>query len=95
MSIDSMPMDSISIVFGREGSPGASMSVGRPSQQISIKNGRPLAGMKPGGMSPRDASATSMMLAMSARLFQLPRLKRISQGAVLGGKNINSKSDTA
>jgi hypothetical protein len=43
------------------------MSAGRPSQQISNKNGRPLAGMYPGGMSIRNATATSMMLAMSVR----------------------------
>jgi hypothetical protein len=30
--------------------------------------GRPLAGMKPGGMSARDANATSVRPAMSVRL---------------------------
>ena len=76
----SMPMDSISMESC------ASMPAGRPSQQTSIENGRPLAGMNPAGMSARDANATSMMLAMSVRLFRLPGLKRISQDVILGGE---------
>jgi hypothetical protein len=56
------------------------VSAERPSQQISIKNGRPVAGMNPGGMSIREAIAASMMPAMSVRLLRLPELKRISQG---------------
>lgn len=72
-----------------------SMSVERSSQQISIKNGRPLAGMNPGGMSMRDANATSMMLAMSVRVLRLPELKRISQGGIFLDANFTSKSETA
>jgi hypothetical protein len=67
------------------------MSAGRPSQQISNENGRSLAGMNPGAMRPRDANATSIMLAMSACLFRLPRLKRISVGVVLGPKILPAK----
>jgi hypothetical protein len=40
--------------------------------------------MNPGGMSARDANATSMMLAMSVRLLRLRGLKRISDGVFLG-----------
>jgi hypothetical protein len=54
------------------------MPAGRPSGQISIENGRPLAGMNPGGMSARETNAISMMLAMSVRLHRLPEIKRIS-----------------
>ncbi len=67
------------------------MSEGRPSLHISIKNGRSLAGMKPGGMNTRDANATSMMLAMNVRRFRLPGLKRISQDSWRG--NFTSKSE--
>jgi hypothetical protein len=49
--------------------------------------------MNPGGMSTRDANATSMMLAMSHRLFRLPGLKRVSQDSWRG--NFTSKSKTA
>jgi len=69
-----------------EGSTWASMSAERPSQQISIENGLPLAGMNPGGMSAREANATSMMLAMSVRTFRLPGLKRSPTGLFLAGK---------
>jgi hypothetical protein len=65
------------------GSSCASTPAGRPSQQISIENRRSLAGMNPGGMSTRDANATSMMLAISVRLLRLPRFKRISQSVIL------------
>jgi hypothetical protein len=65
--------------FACAGSACASMSTASPSQQISIEKGQPLAGMNPGGMSTRDANATSMMPAISVRLFRLRRLKRISQ----------------
>jgi hypothetical protein len=67
----------------REGSTCASTPAGRPSQQISIENGQPLVGMNPGGISTRDANATSMILAMSVRRFRLPRLNRISQSIFL------------
>jgi hypothetical protein len=60
------------------------MSAGKPSQQISIENGRSLAGMNPAGISARDANATSSMLAMSVRLLRLRGLKRISHGVTLG-----------
>jgi hypothetical protein len=40
--------------------------------------------MNPGGMSAREANATSMMLAMSVRLIRVRGLKRISGGVVLG-----------
>ena len=59
-------------------------TAGRASQHISIENGRSLAGMKPAGMSARDANATSMMPAMSVCLFRLQGAKRISQGAIIG-----------
>jgi hypothetical protein len=59
------------------------MAAGKPSQQISIENGRSPAGMNPGGMSARNASATSMMLAMSVRLLRSRGLKRISHGFIL------------
>jgi hypothetical protein len=42
--------------------------------------------MKPGGMSNRDANATSSMLAMSGRLFRLLSLERISRGVALSGR---------
>jgi hypothetical protein len=60
------------------GSPCASIPGEKSSQQISIENGRSLAGMNPGGTSARDANATSSMLAMSVRLLRLRGLKRIS-----------------
>jgi hypothetical protein len=85
--IDSGDMESTPMASACAGSPGASMSAGKPSQQISIENGRSLAGMNPGGMSARDASAASMMLAMSIRLLRLRGLKRISQGVILGGES--------
>ena len=91
----SMPMDCMPMESACGGSTCASMSAERPSKQISIKNGRPLAGMKPGGMSTRDANATSMMPAMNVRLYRLPGLKRISQGVILDGGNFTSKSETA
>ena len=69
----------------------ASMSAGRPSQQISSENGRPLAGMNPGGINTRNANATSMMLAMSVRLFRLQRLKRISRAQFLARKFYHQK----
>jgi len=86
--MESMDMDSASISIGSEGEGSlcASISAGRPSQQISSESGWPLAGMKPGGMRPRDRNATSMMLAMTVRLFDLPRLKRISRAYSWRGK---------
>jgi len=92
-AIESAGMGSIPMESACEGSTCASMSAGRPSQQISIENGQPLAGMNPGGMSTRDANATSMMLAMNIRLFRLPGLKRISEDSWRG--NFISKSETA
>jgi hypothetical protein len=89
MSMDSMPIES-----AREGSTCASRPAGRPSQQIWIENGQPLAGMNPGGMSARDANATSMRLAMSVRLFRLAGLKRISQSVILGGEFYQQKRNS-
>jgi hypothetical protein len=86
--MDSMSMESIGMESACEGSTCASMSAGRPSQQISIENGRSVAGMNPGGMSARDANATSMRLAMSVGLFRLQGLKRISQGAIVSAEII-------
>jgi hypothetical protein len=60
------------------------MSAGKPSQQIWIENGRSPASMNPGGMSARNANATSMMLANSVRLRRSRALKRISHGIILG-----------
>jgi hypothetical protein len=40
--------------------------------------------MKPGGMNMRDANATSMMLAMSNRLFRWLSLERISHRVLFG-----------
>jgi hypothetical protein len=71
------------------------MSAGKPSQQISIENGRSFAGMNPGGMSAREASATSMMLVMSVRLLCLPGLKPISHRVILGRRDFTRKSETA
>jgi hypothetical protein len=67
---------------------------GNPSQQISSENGRSFAGMNPGGMSTRNANATSMMPAMSIRLFRLHRLKRVSRGANLGAEILPAKRNT-
>jgi hypothetical protein len=67
------------------------MSAGRPSQQISSENGRSLAGINPGGINTRNANATSMVLAMSLRLFRLQRLKHISQRTMLGREILPAK----
>jgi hypothetical protein len=48
--------------------------------------------MNPGGMSTRNANATSMMLAMSVRLFRLRGLKRISQRAIIAGEILPAKT---
>ena len=85
-------IESAAIECACGGSTCASMSAGRSSQQISIENGRSFAGMNPGGMSTRDANATSMMLAISVRLFRLPGLKRISQAVILGGGILPAKA---
>jgi hypothetical protein len=85
---ESMPLESACV-----GSPRASMSAGKPSQQISIENGRSLAGMNPGRMSARDANATSMMLARSVCLRRLRGLKRISPGLILGRGDFTHKSE--
>jgi hypothetical protein len=82
--MDSEDMESMPMESACAGSPCASTSAGKPSQQISIENGRSLAGMNPSGMSARDANATSMMLAMTVRLRRLLELKRISHGVFLG-----------
>ena len=84
--MDVMSMESMSVESACAGSTCASMSTEGASQQISSENGRSLAGMNPGGMYTRSANATSMMLAMSVRLFRLQRLKRVSQAAILGGE---------
>jgi hypothetical protein len=68
------------------------MSAGRPSQQISIENGRSVAGMNPGGTRARDTNATSTMLAMSVRPFRWQGLKRISQSAILGAEILPAKA---
>jgi hypothetical protein len=39
--------------------------------------------MNPAGTSAPEANATSMMLAMSVRLFRLQGLKRISRSVIL------------
>jgi hypothetical protein len=71
------------------------MPAGSPSEQISIQSDRPLAGMNPGGMSTRDANATSIMPAVNVRLLHLPRLKGISPGVILRGGILPAKSPTA
>ena len=86
MPIGSIPLESIAMGSAPGVSACASRSAGSPSQQIYIKNGRPLAGMNPGGGSIRNAKATSTMLAMSVRLFHLRRLKRVSQELSLAAK---------
>jgi hypothetical protein len=48
--------------------------------------------MNPGGMSTRNANATSMKLAMSVRLFRLQGLKRVSWGAIPGGEILPAKA---
>ena len=73
-------MEPMSMPSAWGGSPCPSMWAGQPSQQISSEKGRSLAGMKPGGMSARNANATSMTLAMSIRLLRLRGVKRISRG---------------
>jgi hypothetical protein len=90
MRMGSMPMGSAS-----EGPAYASISAGRPSQQISIKNGRPLAGMNPGGMSIRNAKATSTMLAVSVRLLRLPEFKRVSRGVFLARKSYHGSQSNS
>jgi hypothetical protein len=45
--------------------------VGKPSWQISMENGRSLAGMKPAGTSPRNTSATNRMLVISSRVLRV------------------------
>jgi hypothetical protein len=95
MGMDSMDMESMPMESACAGSTCASMSAGRSSQQISSENGQPLAGMNPGGMSTRDANATSMMPAMSVRLFRLPGLKRISHGVILGRGILPAKANIA
>jgi hypothetical protein len=69
----------------------ASMPAGRPSQHSSIKNGRLLAGMNPGGMSMRNATTTSMMPVMSVRLLRLPQRKSISHEVILGAEILTAK----
>jgi len=63
-------MESMSMVPVSAGSAWASMAAGRPCQQISSENGRPLAGMNPWGMSARNANATSKAPAISVRLLR-------------------------
>jgi hypothetical protein len=48
--------------------------------------------MNPSGTSARDTNATSMMPAMSVRLFRLQGIKRISRGAVLGTQILPAKA---
>ncbi len=83
MSMEFAATDPAAMEPAREdpaGSSVASSSAGSPSRQISIRNGRPLAGMNPGGMSIRNATATSSRPVMNVRLRRLRELKRISFG---------------
>jgi hypothetical protein len=83
-----------------EGSPCASMAAGKSSQQISIENGRSLAGMNPSGMSAREANATSMMLANSVRLLRWRGLNRMSglydtRSGLINKRLVAPRSDVA
>jgi hypothetical protein len=42
--------------------------------------------MNPGGMSARDANATSIMPAMSMRVLRLPGLRCISQSVIFAAE---------
>jgi len=94
MPMDCISMDPIPMECACAGVTCTSMPAGRPSQQTSIENGRPLAGMNPAGMSARDANATSMRLARSVRLFRLAGLKRISESVILGGEYDQQKCNS-
>jgi hypothetical protein len=92
MSIDAMSIDAMSMESACEGLTCAGRLAGRSSVQTSSKNGRPAAGMNPGGMNARDAKATSMTLATSIRLICAPGLKRISQGIKDRGKTLSANA---
>ena len=91
-SMESLSAEFMPMACESAGPSCVSRSAGSPSGQISITNGRPLAGMKPGGMSIRRATATSRMPAMNVRLIRLPELKRVSHG-VFPTQNLISKSE--
>jgi hypothetical protein len=76
--MESTPMESITMESACGRSLCASIPGGSPSQQISIENGRSLAGMKPGGMSARAAKATSNVPVSSLRLLRSHKIKCIS-----------------
>ena len=71
----SMGMESMSIESAWLESPCASIPAGKPSQQISIENGRSPPSMNPCGMSARNANVTSKKLANSVRVRCSRRFK--------------------
>jgi hypothetical protein len=92
--MESMSMESMPIESACGGSPSASMAAGKPSQQISIENGRSVDGINPGAISAREANASSMMLAKGVRLRHLPELKRhLPLGFFRAGAIISAKTE--
>jgi hypothetical protein len=91
MSIADMSIADMSMVSADDGSTSAARSAGRSSLQISSKNGRPFAGMNPGGVYARDEKTTSIMLAIRVRVIRVPGLKRISKRLHAAGKLYQQK----